>query len=232
MRRTNPIQKSRIDFFFLLLTYYSKQYVKFHTSLANDESYVKSIKENIGHWRSEIEEVNDYRLKWEYLKYKVRDFTIIVSKWKDKQTNESEKYLTNNLKILEEKIDLDDEELLEYNEIKSKLEEHISEKTRGSLLKSKTQWYEEDDKSTKYLFYLEKRNTDKNIKKLISENGNIISNPTEILKAKQHCIGNYIVLGTLANTAMKQNYFSIKNCLNYLMTKNYCVIMISQLKMP
>ena len=134
------------------------------------------------------------------------------------------------MKILEEKIDLDDEELLEYNEIKSKLEEHISEKTRGSLLRSKIQWYEEGEKSTKNFFNLEKRNADKNIKKLISENGNIISNPTEILIAEQLFMGNYILLGKLAYTAMKQNYFSTKNCLNYLMTKNYCVIMISQLK--
>ena len=164
-----------------------KGYWKFNSSLVNDESYVKSLKENIENWRSEIEEVNDSRLKWEYLKYKIRDFTIIFSKSKHKQINEAEKYLTNNLKILEEKIDLDDEELVEYNEIKSKLEEHISEKTRGSLLRSKTQWYEEGEKSTKYFFNLEKRNADKkHIKKLISENGNIISNPTEILKAEQH----------------------------------------------
>ena len=96
-------------------------------------------------------------MKWEYLKYKIGDFTIIFSKSKHKQINEAEKYLTNNLKILEEKIDLDDEELVEYNEIKSKLEEHISEKkTRGSLLRSNTQWYEEGEKSTKYFFNLEK----------------------------------------------------------------------------
>ena len=164
-----------------------KGYWKFNSSLVNDESYVKSLKENIENWRSEIEEVNGSRLKWEYLKYKKRDFTIVFSKSKHKQINEAEKYLTNNLKILEEKIDLDDEELVEYNEIKSKQEEHISEKTRGSLLRSKTQWYEEGEKSTKYFFNLEKRNADKkHIKKLISENGNIISNPTEILKAEQH----------------------------------------------
>ena len=67
------------------------------------------------------------------------------------------------MKILEEKIDLDDEEVVEYNEIKSKLDEHISEKTRRSLLRSKTQWYEEGETSTKYFFNLEKRNADKNI---------------------------------------------------------------------
>ena len=107
-----------------------KGYWKFNSSLVNDESYVKSLKENIENWRSEIEEVNGSRLKWEYLKYKKRDFTIVFSKSKHKQINEAEKYLTNNLKILEEKIDLDDEELVEYNEIKSKQEEHISEKNR------------------------------------------------------------------------------------------------------
>ena len=84
---------------------------------------------------------------------------------KYKQINGAEKYLTNNLKILEEKIDLEDQELVEYNERKSKLEEHISEKTRGSLFRSKTQWYEEGEKSTKHFFNLEKRNADKNILK-------------------------------------------------------------------
>ena len=45
-----------------------KGYWKFNSSLVNDESYVKSLKENIENWRSEIEDVNDSRLKWEYLK--------------------------------------------------------------------------------------------------------------------------------------------------------------------
>ena len=58
----------------------------------------------------------------------------------------------------------------------------------------------------------------------------MISNPNEILKAEQHFIWNYIVLGKLVYTATKKNYFSNKKCPNYLMTKNQSGIMISQLR--
>ena len=58
----------------------------------------------------------------------------------------------------------------------------------------------------------------------------MIPNPNEIIKAEQHFIWNYTVLGKQVYTATKQNYFSSKNCQIYLMTKNQCVIMISQFK--
>ena len=61
--------------------------------LVNDEIYVKSLKENIENWRSEIEDVNDFRLKWKYIKHRIRYFTIILSKSKHIQINKAEKYL-------------------------------------------------------------------------------------------------------------------------------------------
>ena len=58
----------------------------------------------------------------------------------------------------------------------------------------------------------------------------MVSNPNEILKAEQHFIWNYTGLGKLVYTATKQNYFLSKNCQNYPMFKNQCVIIISQFK--
>ena len=54
-------------------------YWKFNNSLLEDKNYVTEIKDKISQWKNEIE-FTDSKLLWEYLKYKIRTFTISFSK--------------------------------------------------------------------------------------------------------------------------------------------------------
>ena len=90
----------------------------------------------------------------------------------------------NSVKQLEIKISTDsNEELLEqYNKAKNELEALYDYITEEIILHSKTDWYEQGEKSSKYFFNLEKRNKSKShLRKILTSCGQKTSDQTEIL---------------------------------------------------
>ena len=74
----------------------------------------------------------------------------------------------------------------EYEETKLKLNEIEKEKIDGYILRSKVQWHEEGEKSTKYFFNLEKEKAHrKHIQKLKLSDGTVIIKPNEILNEQK-----------------------------------------------
>ena len=71
---------------------------------------------------------------------------------------------------------------------KQELEKLIEYKTKGSIIRSKTRWYNEGEKNTKYFLGLEKRHFNKKkkkkktIKSLKLENGNSVGSDKKILE--------------------------------------------------
>ena len=58
-------------------------YWKFNSSLANDPTFVEKTKEIINEVATNItNQFEDYRIGWEFLKYKVRQFSQVYSKRK------------------------------------------------------------------------------------------------------------------------------------------------------
>ena len=83
-------------------------------------------------------------------------------------------------------INQDTDTLAIIQEIKNDIDEIMTEKTKGSILRCKMQWHEEGEKSTKYFLNLEKRQYNKkNISRLKKENGDIISDNNEILNEQK-----------------------------------------------
>ena len=95
------------------------------------------------------------QLKWEFLKYEIRKFTIHYTKGLAKERKQKILNLESELKKLE--ISLDDANTLgKYNCIKNELEaiyDHIAE---GIRIRSKCDWYEHGEKSTKFFFEFRK----------------------------------------------------------------------------
>ena len=127
---------------------------KFNSSLIDDHDYVKLIKEKIPIWKSEYHS-KDPRELWEYLKFSIRLFTIKYSKEKAKKFKSDLKELEEKIKILEKSLDMN---LEEYLTTKQNIEKFYDKLAEGSIVRSKTQWYEEGEKSTKYFLNLEKHN--------------------------------------------------------------------------
>ena len=85
--------------------------------------------------------------------------------------------MENQLKILEKCLDKNDN-LSKYNAIKNKLNGIYDHITEGICIRSKCEWYEHSEKSTKFFLNLGAQNT---IKKLIVDDEEIIDQ-THILE--------------------------------------------------
>ena len=70
----------------------------------------------------------------------------------------------------------------EIDMVKTDIEEIINYQTLGAIIRSKTKWYEEGEKNTRYFLNMEKRNYNKKvIKRLRLQNGTLITDMEEIL---------------------------------------------------
>lgn len=117
-------------------------------------------------------------MKWELIKYKIREFSTHYGKAKAKNQSIEEDLLEAKLKDLEtERDSLNNEEALteiqeQITQVRSRLQEIIDYKTEGLILRSQVRWHEKGEKSNSYFLRLESRNkVKKNINKLFKSDG-------------------------------------------------------------
>ena len=131
-------------------------YWKFNRSLLENSQFVCDLKSKINEIVSNFNEFDDARVNWEYLKFKMREFSrnesIKIAKLrKVNRVNLEEKVKTFA------RIDYPSEsDLEEYENAKAELEKIYDHIAEGIILKSKSQWYEEGEKASKYFLTLEK----------------------------------------------------------------------------
>ena len=129
--------------------------------------------------------------------------------WKKKEMN-------NKIKHWEEKIQNQQKELykepgnlkaLEELELaKNELNLIIESKTRGAIIRSRVQWFEEGEKNSKYFFNLEKRASNmKTIHRLRLQNDSITEDPVEILNEMKNY---YKILYTRVETKKHEEFFN------------------------
>ena len=107
------------------------------------------------------------RLKWELLKYEIRKFTIDYTKRQAKERRKRQAYLKSELKKLENNLENSDN-LRKYESLKNDLELIYDPIAEGVRIKSKCDWYEQGEKSTKFFLNLEKQRGNQNrVRKLI-----------------------------------------------------------------
>lgn len=158
---------------------------KFNSSFVNDVDYINIINMKYTQWLQDYKEVEDKRVLWDLIKYKIRQETIKYGKEKAKQRKltlekteyklrEAEKHLVDNP---------NEENKLEFEICKTNYEKAYEYITKGSILRSRVKWYEEGEKNTKYFLNLENHQKKKScIRRIYNEHNKLISNPKEILK--------------------------------------------------
>lgn len=154
---------------------------KFNSSLLEDNIYTSEMLTKLQKWRNDYD-IEDKRIKWELIKYEIRKYTIEYSKSKKRETNKIRMELEKRLCHLEQTLSQNNN-IGEYNEIKQKLKRIEDENINGYIVRSKVQWHEEGERSTKYFLGLEKnRSIKKHVQKLKLSNGNVTTEPNVILK--------------------------------------------------
>ena len=131
-----------------------------------DIEYVNRIKLIINRTKEEYanDETVDPSLLWEMVKMKVREESIKFGAHKKKQIAEKQEEIEQSIAFLEKnlaKVSTDDAVKQKmWSELETKkreLETIIEHQTKGALLRSKSRWYNEGEKNTKYFLNLEKR---------------------------------------------------------------------------
>lgn len=112
----------------------------------------------------------------------IRGKCIAHSSFIKKEKNKVETNLKNQILKLENKNNLNQEDLSVLQDLKENLETVRNEKLKGSIIRSRVQWIEEGEKPNKYFLNLENHNFEnKTISRLIDKSGNEITNQKEIL---------------------------------------------------
>ena len=151
---------------------------KFNNSLINDTTFVDEMSDFIEKCKSyDLTQFTDPRLKWEFIKYKMRSFSITYSKNKARDRKAERLGLESKVNHLESTFTTDTCEELkkEYEESKAKLEQLYDYFTQGAIIRSKCSWYEKGEKSTKYFLNLEKHRKSMTQVRKLTKDGNEIT---------------------------------------------------------
>ena len=154
---------------------------KFNSSLITNNNYVDQMKNHINATLKCLDEENiiDEQLRWEYLKYEIRKFTVQFSKENAKKMKLERVCLENRIKHLESDLKNQNGNE-EYDECKNKLEQIYQEKVDGIRIRSKCDWYEYGEKSSKFFLNLEKNRATQNHIRTILSNEKEVDDQKEI----------------------------------------------------
>jgi len=161
-----------------------------NNSLLQDKSFNDQLTATLIGLKDYYKNTEDKRFVWEIIKYEIRKFCITFSKYKSNLRRCREKDLEKQLINLERKT-LDDILLQEVENIKSELKLIEKNKIEGMIIRSKVQWYEEGEMSSKYFLSLEKNHAvRKHIRRLTLQDGSSTTDPVQILQLQKQFYEN------------------------------------------
>ena len=119
-----------------------------------DEEYLNKINQKSREWIEENREIQDPRVLWDFLKYKIRFETIAYSKKKAKDRRSVLVCLEERLKECQVKCDEDPtpENLNSLEITQTEYDRHYDYITQGTIIRSRVNWYEQGGKSNTFFF--------------------------------------------------------------------------------
>ena len=158
--------------------------------LQHDSNFIKLIKDTIREFKENHKDSTcNPNILWDALKCCITDVCIrYTSKMKKERNSEKNRLLSDIEKIRTQLsndayINEDNSQILQLNELESKLNKIYDFETKGLVIRSRVRWLEEGEKSSKYFCNLENRGwLRKNISRLIDNEGNLITDPVRILR--------------------------------------------------
>ena len=157
---------------------------KFNASLLDDKNYVTLINSRYEVWIEEFKDIDDPRLFWDLIKYKIRQDTISYSKRKARERKAKMADLETKLKNFQIQCDQDPslENVNKLEILKTEYDLQYEYIAQGAIIRSRARWYEQGEKSNKYFLNLESsRGKKSTIRKIIRENKSLTTNPKVIM---------------------------------------------------
>ena len=98
----------------------------------------------------QIERIQDPQVRWKFLKYDIRKFSIELSKLQAENTKKEKLFSENKLKKLENKTNYIENS--EYIDCRNELDKIYEQKINDMRIRSKCDWYEYGEKSSIIFF--------------------------------------------------------------------------------
>ena len=128
-----------------------RQYWKFNSSLLSNNVRIEKMNREIERCEKEdLKDLADPRVKWDFLKHKIRDFTIDYSKRSAFERKEARINLEAEVKVLSDLLSSTTIKS-KYEEAKAKLGSLYDYITEDIILRSWATWYGKGEKSNKIL---------------------------------------------------------------------------------
>lgn len=159
---------------------------RFDNTFLGDADYREKMLQHINTVKQE--ELSDPNLRWEWVKYKIRLFTIEYSSSKKRKQRQEIKELQDRLKLLAELQDLrgSPDTLEEVASIKRQLKEIALLEANKTIFRAKASWTMEGEKPSAYFLGLEKRKSkNMTITALKDERGRILTSNQQILERQK-----------------------------------------------
>lgn len=159
---------------------------KFNNNLLKDETFLEGMEEQIT--EALLEPFDTPHLQWEWLKHKIREFSIKYSIEKNRDRKRHVNTLQNRLNYLAQSHDLVDssDTVFEVESIKRELREIAESKANAAIFRSKTRWSMLGEKPSAYFLGLERRmEKGKTMMTLRDERGRLVSDNKEILSLQK-----------------------------------------------
>ena len=152
---------------------------KFNASLTHDNIYVNLLETKILYWMDMYSTIEDKRVCWELLKYEIRKFTMSFCSEKKKETNRIQDLLSAELENAHILLAVNPSLELQQrtDELSQQLREIEDHLIKGNIIRSKIQWAEQGERSTKFFFGLEKHNSVKKHMRKVEIDNHVITDP-------------------------------------------------------
>ena len=116
---------------------------KLNVSLLMNEHYVNAMESNIPIWKEDSQEhFADSKMSWEWIKFKIREFSLDFSKKLARKKREKESALLKEYETLKAVHELNpsDESLYKLEKIKSELELLEEKRIEGTIVRVRARW--------------------------------------------------------------------------------------------
>ena len=113
---------------------------KLNSSILNEEIYTREMSSLINQVWDDDSNITDVQTRFDYLKYKIMDYTIQYCKKRAKNKRQKEAKLIHELEMLDIKIcnlTASNEEISHYHELKTEFEIITEEKAKGAWVRSR-----------------------------------------------------------------------------------------------
>ena len=115
---------------------------KFNSNLTKDEEYIKLITDSVPVWIEEFKDVNDKRVLWDLIKYRIRQVSMKYSKEKARLRKVKILEIETSLTVYQEKCAADPstENFEQLEILKSKYDAHFDYLSKGAIIRSRASW--------------------------------------------------------------------------------------------